>query len=397
MFLRALTDITIKQIPSDAYPTRKTILNFDFCNEFECEDSWQDLTNKGVITLPKNLYVRNERGKFVSLGTEFGKPVSNINIGGFSTGIPLLLRGDEVTIAYGYKYFNAARQEVVDKSQIFSGFISNVTSKKPLVFEIEDNMWKLKQIQAPIKTFTSEDKLEDILRFLLKGTSFTVNALTQTTFGNFRTGNETVAECLARLRRLYNFESYFRGNELRSGAQVYIESEAKEYIFKFQENIITDELEYRRKDDVILSAVARNTIEQANGTTKDGFTKTKKVRLEVLVTLQPDGSVVQFAKTKNVDYPPNTGGERRTFIFPGAKSISDLVALAKQQLLKYYYTGFRGSFTTFGIPYIRQGDNVRLIDPVLPERNGLYKVKRVKYSGGVNGQRQIIYLDFKLN
>lgn len=37
-----------------------------------------------------------------------------------------------------------------------------------------------------------------------------------------------------------------------------------------------------------------------------------------------------------------------------------------------------------------------LIDKTLPERSGYYKVKSVRYTGGVNGLRQEINLDYKI-
>ena len=49
---------------------------------------------------------------------------------------------------------------------------------------------------------------------------------------------------------------------------------------------------------------------------------------------------------------------------------------------------------TFGIPYVRHGDNVDILDAIIPERNGRYKVKSVQYSGGVIGLRQEIELDY---
>ena len=75
----------------------------------------------------------------------------------------------------------------------------------------------------------------------------------------------------------------------------------------------------------------------------------------------------------------------------------DLINLAKSDLEKYYYTGFKGSFLTFGTPFIKFGDNVVLENNILPEQNGTYKVKAVNYSGGENGLRQNIELDYKLN
>jgi hypothetical protein len=40
------------------------------------------------------------------------------------------------------------------------------------------------------------------------------------------------------------------------------------------------------------------------------------------------------------------------------------------------------------------GDNVQLIDNTLPERNGLYKVRSVEYTGGFSGLRQVVELDY---
>ena len=45
---------------------------------------------------------------------------------------------------------------------------------------------------------------------------------------------------------------------------------------------------------------------------------------------------------------------------------------------------------------MQQGDNVDILDDVLPERNGRYKVKAVKYKGGVGGLRQEIHLDYQI-
>ena len=54
----------------------------------------------------------------------------------------------------------------------------------------------------------------------------------------------------------------------------------------------------------------------------------------------------------------------------------------------------KGKFKTFGLPFVKHGDYVDIIDPVLPERNGRYVVKGVGYEGGINGLRQEIELDY---
>ena len=156
---RVFTNITIQQLTQlktpGALPRNKT-LYFDFVNEFECSDTWRDLTNDGKVIIPKNLYYVDTNGKRQPLwGT-------NVNIGGF-TSSPLLMRGDAVTIDYGYKFFRDNKEKFEGtynskkNSHLFTGFISRVTSKKPIEFLIEDNMWKLKQIPAPIHTFKATD------------------------------------------------------------------------------------------------------------------------------------------------------------------------------------------------------------------------------------------------
>jgi hypothetical protein len=398
MHLRPVTKITFEQRPSDAFPNRTKKFVFGFATDYEASDSWTDLTNKAKITVPKNTYVRDENGKRVGLG--------NLNGGGFSLKDPLFMRGDHVTIEDGYKYRNKKGNEVQEVNTIFRGFISNVGAKKPIELECEDNMWLLKQTAAPNKVFpASKYTLEGILKELISqvntqwGTPFTVNALTKTSFGDFRTQNETVAEVLARIRKDYHFESYFRGDELRSGSIVYIEAEAALQNFSFQQNIIEDELEYKRKDDILLSATAYSVNRfQTTSLTKTGHKKTKTERLTVWVAFRNGKLISEVKKSgEKKDFPVTERGESRTLYFWNVQTADELIKLAADELAKYYYTGLKGKFTTFGLPFVRQGDNAKITDSVLPERNGTYKIKSVDYKGGVSGLRQIINLDFKIS
>lgn len=393
--VRLFIKATFVQTPTNAFPKRTKTLIYDFLHSYDSTDSWTDLTNQSKITLPKNVSVTDENGRQYNIGG------TNINIGGFDNDNPLFLKGDMVTIESGYRFFDEKGNDKLQTAVVFTGFISGVTSKKPFVLDCEDNMWKLKQIPAPNKTYKATDTLENILKDMLQGSGFTVNALSQTTFGAFRTQNETICEVLSRLRKDYHFESYFRGNELRCGAIVYVEQDAIDdgvNTFTFQQDIISDSLEYKRKDDINLSAIAYSiNKKELTTTTKDGSTKTKKERLEVLVTIR-NGQFVSSVKPagEKADFAPNTAGERRTLYFWDVTDTKVLIDLATKELQKYYYTGFKGKFKTFGLPFIRQGDNVDLADNKLPERNGRYKVKSVQYTGGVDGLRQEIELDYKI-
>lgn len=396
---RVITKITFTQQPTASFPGRKGTIIYNFCHDFDFQSSWQNLTDAGTITLPKNVYITDKTGKRISFGG------TNVNIGGFSNEEPTFLLGDKVIIQSGYVYYDQRGNEISPLQTIFDGYISGVTSKKPFVIEIQDNMYLLKQHQATggnngffsASKYTVETMLEEFIKNA--GLPFTVNKTTSTNMGDFITQNETIAEVLARLRKDFHFESYFRGSELRCGSFRYLEQDAVsagKKVFRFQQNIISDNIEYKRKDDTILSAVAINTIEESTGQmTKDGQEKTRKKRLEVLVTFRGGSdkpTVIVGSKEKPL--PPNTGGERRTLHFLGAKTTDELAKLAENELRKYYYTGLKGKFVTFGMPYVKHGDNIDILDAILPERNGRYKVKGVQYTGGVNGLRQEIELDY---
>jgi hypothetical protein len=399
---RVISNILIQQNPSNEHKTRTQTFAFSFCHSYECESGWRDLTNNGKLVLPKALYFRDQSGALQPLKG------SNINIGGFSSNEPLLLRGDSISIAHGYKYFESGNnaRETVQTAVIFNGYISKVKSAQPLEVELEDNMWLLKQTPVKTKTYSKTDTLESIMRDLIAQvnamwkTSFTVSSLSDTVFDTFPVGNEHVAQVLYKLRKKYGFEFFFRGDALCGGVLIYSAVKPNRKTFEFQRNIISDDLEYVRKDDIFMSALAHNTTTEATGAlTKDGKQKTKNVRLEVLVTIQdsaPLGYTFKEIKTGDT-VPDNEEGERHEFVGLNGSTAAQLAALAYGRLKQYYYTGLRGSFTTFGLPFVQMGDEANLVDPILPERNGVYKIKKVEYSGGVDGLRQKVHLDFRLN
>lgn len=389
---RIVTNITITQRPTTAYPSHNKILKLDFLESFEVESTWENQTTKGTLTIPKNLYyldVNNSKNPLN--GTK-------INVGGFGSE-PLFMRGDAITISAGYKD--------LQENTIFTGYISRVYSQIPIKIDVEDNMWLLKQTPLGTKTFTESDNIEDILKFICDKvnakhkTSITFNALTKTNVGNIiMVENETASQLLRRINTLYKFKSYFRGNELRCGVLNYLPSDVVRHVFIMNGqagNIPEDgqELEYSRKDDIVLSAAAYNTITEDDGVCKNGTTpKKKKTRLEVLVTYK-NGEESSKVIANGERVPENEEGERRTFFFPQAKTSKELIDLATQQLKNYYYDGLKGSFITFGIPFVKHGDYVELRNPIMQEQNGVFVVKSVEYFFN-DGLRQKVTLDFKV-
>jgi len=386
--LRPVTNITIT--------TATKTLFFDFVNHWEFSNNWEDLSAQGKIIFPKNIYVRDTKtNKRYPL---FGKNKA--------TG-EMFKKGDKVKIQTQYVYFdenlNEKRTPLIT---IVEGYISNVKIEMPVTLEFEDNMYLLKKTPMVNKSYNGSQSIESILNEALQvtnstfGTDFKCETISKTlvSWDNslLTAENETLATFLAKLKKDAFIFTYFRGNTLRVGRSVYTDLDSSTKIFEFQNNIISSDLSFKRKDDIVLSAVASNHIQEQTGTTKDGKAKVKNSRIEVLVTLQ--GDKVISKSVKSGDKPdPNTDGERRTFTFLEAKSEADLIRLATEALKKYYYSGLKGKFTTFGTPYVQFGDQCQIINNKLPEQNGVYKIKGVEYSGGIEGMRQVIQLDYKVN
>jgi hypothetical protein len=386
LMMRCYTEITVTQREKNG-DKRNNVLLFDFVTEFEAESQWTDLTAKGKVTLPKNVY-------YVDKTT--GQPVP---LGGTNKLINTIFqRGDKVNIAYGYYTYTTDGVEQLTVNDVFEGYISKVGSKQPITLELEDNMWLLKQVPVPPQTIPANATLETVIANLIKPLGFTVNATTATNIASSIIVNgESVASLLSRFKREFYIESYFKGTELRMGFEVYLPSEAStEVVMQFQQNIISDELNYQRKDDIQLSAVAISKYYVTNGTNKQGDEKTKEQTLKILLYPDIHGNWQYVKQDGNKPLPENLEGERRTLNYFGVTDAKKLFDLALPKIQRYYYDGFKGKLTTFAIPLVQMGNQVKLVDNILPDRNGTYKIKKVKYSGGINGHRQEIELDYKL-
>lgn len=247
----------------------------------------------------------------------------------------------------------------------------------------------------------------------------------QFSLGYLEIGDISCAEVLRKLKDQYHFESTFINNDLYFGVTIYNDSsefaiqnptQSGTYFFfndLYQNNKLTAsanifddcDLEYTNKEDIVLSAIVHCKSKKNTGkTTKDGFAVTKLEKLKILVYWDLLTSTFKYINLSipGAVVPSNPdGGERHDFIYPidinkTAPTITTLFSYGIEHLSKYFYTGFRGSFETFGFPFIRWNYNVNLIDPILSDRNGQYKVKKVIRAGG-EGISQKIFLDFKIN
>lgn len=404
MALRLYTKITIEQQGNGKYTAsqRDNIFVLDFVNQLEVVSTWQNLTDTCKIILPRNLYILKQTdGDMVNMGISVNDKDSekiNVNIYNQIAGNPpLFMRGDKVTVEAGYYFdqYQAYKSEVLESNIIFRGYISKISNRVPIVLECEDEMFKIKQIPVINQTWkASEYTLQSMLTEMLKDTGIVVKdgINLKTSVGDFKTQNETVGNVLDRLKAEGSIYSYLRivngVTELRASGIVYYPQDTNSEVFEFQNTIIKDDLEYQIKDDLNVALKLHSTRTRKDGTNKDGTDKMKEERVEIMY--DRNGLIPQSEWE-------NYRGSVVNIPVLGAITEADLLARAKEYLPKFYYTGFKGSFTTFGLPIVRHGDIAILQDKVIPERSGSYLIKSVTTSTGVNGFRQKVILHMLIN
>ena len=386
--LKLVSRITIQQQPTVDYPQRSDTYSFDFVHNVEIVTSWENLSDTCEIIVPQKVYFRKSDG---SLFSWQGK-----NIGGGETTAPVILRGDKITVELGYNYYDEAKKMRVTELNVeFEGWVSGVRSKKPMTIYAVDNMYKLTQVQAPNKTWTGYT-VQGVIKEMLQGTGFTLKEtmnskpITTKVKPDIYTQNQTVAEVLEMIQRNYKLECFFRGNILYAAAFRYWPEDVRTRLFRFQYNVIADNLDFVRTDDVILGIQAYSFGKFQNGTTKDNRPKTKLKRYECFAIYNRGVLNIYDAK------PQGWEGELRTMNLP-AESLDELKKLVRANAYKLIYTGLQGNFTTFGLPSLTHGDNAQLIDEVMPDRNGTYKVRKVVKTFGVGGYRQAVTLDMRVD
>lgn len=293
---------------------------FDFVTNIEIESSWMELMAKGSITLPANLKL------------DANKLKSQIK------------RGDKVEIYLGYAN---------TMYSIFNGYVARLKPTTPVVIEVEDEMFKLKQIMV-----TDVCKNETLKSFLSRNLPGVEIDCFDITIPRFVANKVTGTKLLEDIKSKLDLYSFFRGKRLVVGKQYDVANNSVQQA-KFNFNIISDNLEYRTKDDVLLLITAISN--KSNG---------EKVE-------------VQYG---------DHGGDEVTRNFPDNYTKAELYKQAKQEHEKAIYDGYRGDLTLFLEPFVRIGDVLELVKEDESDKTGRYHIDGVTYTFGVDGARQIVQL-----
>jgi hypothetical protein len=257
----------------------------------------------------------------------------------------LVSPGDRVMVRAGYDGI---------LHDIFKGYVAGISPKVPIEFRCEDEMYRLKQ-----STINDHINGCTVSALLKKHFNDIATDAVDAELGSFRIENLNRAKILEKLKEI-GLHSFFRQEVLVIG-KPYDPAFARKVTFHLsgeQRNIIEESLEYRRAKDVKLMVTA--------------------------ISLYPDG------KRKEVKVG-DQGGETRTLNYYNL-SVEELTKAAHRDYSRLIYDGYRGSFTAFLEPYVRQGDIVVLKSPEESDRAGAFWVDKVVYKCNTDGFRQEIKL-----
>ncbi|MBS1641542.1 MAG: hypothetical protein JSR11_03605 [Bacteroidetes bacterium] len=308
---------------------------FDFAVDIEIENNIDSLTDTCKLTLPRKFEWNLQT---IALGDD-----------------PILKRKDYVVVKYGY-----------DGNLIteFIGFVKDIKPGTPVTIECEDYMFLLKQ--KPITTtFKAGTTLKQLLNVVIPKTvdGYKVEFKTlddNIQVGEWRINNCTPARVLEELQKKFGLYSYFRlipeNNVVKPVLYVgwaYWIDGRKQDDFEFGYNIInSSDLVYKRAEDVRLKVKAISINE-----------KNKRQEIEI-----GDGD-----------------GELRTVHYYKV-DVATLKARAKKDLEKFKYSGYHGTFITFGEPSLQKCDVCSLTgNKYHPSGKYLTKkiVKKLSVTGGI--------------
>jgi hypothetical protein len=301
---------------------------FNGVTEAQVESSWDNLTDTCTLVFPRRVAWQ---GRSLATGAN-----------------PLLERKMPVMVRLGYDG---------QTTEVFRGFVRDISGEIPVRVECEDSMYLLKQgeVTTSYRSVTLGQLIADVV-----GSKVPYKVVADQPLGQFRINKSTPAKVLDYIRERYFVRSFFRDGTLYVG-WAYVAELQRERKIRFDRNVISHNLEFRQKDTVRLSLKA--------------------------VVMKGDG------KKEEVEIGERDG-EKRTFHYYNI-SAADAKKRLEAEAERLIYTGYRGSFTTFGSPDIRHGDVVDLSDPVYPDRAGRYLVKSVKTTFGTGGYRQEVELESK--
>lgn len=207
---------------------RKEDLIINRVTEIEYESSWKEMTDRGSLTLPRNIrYFDKYNVKEV------------------------FRKGDQVTIYFGYDGNNPKE---------FEGYVSEVSADIPIVIKFEDEMFNVRKI--PVNYSSANVGLESLLKTIIPG--YQIDPLEGVQLGAVRLSKTAVGAVLEKLQSSWGLHTYMRGKTVVCGKYYADEAEFEPVNFNLERNCVSTALNYKKKEDVSLKIKVVSTL--SNGT-----------------------------------------------------------------------------------------------------------------------------------
>ncbi|MGA0556527.1 hypothetical protein ACO2Q8_07750 [Larkinella sp. VNQ87] len=270
-------------------------------------------------------------------------------------------RGDAVTVKLGYD--GKLNTE-------FVGYLRAIYPNSPMKLEVEDAIYltrrdiKDKAFQKTTAVDVLKYVVSELNRQLPGNQQFkVVTDVDGLQFDKFTIVRSNGFEVLEKLRSETGLAIYARGNELHCHLK-YTEKTGQ-VTYDFSKNIEeSTDLQYVRKEDTkVLVKVVGRTKKGAN------------VEVEV----------------------GEKGGDVRTFQRPTISDKATLETIAKEELKKLSFDGYKGSLRGWLLPICSTGYTAKILDPDYKEREGSYYVNSVKTEFSSSGGRRTVTLGIKLS
>ena len=268
----------------------------------------------------------------------------------------VLKKGDDVKVTLSYQ----GKYEGVE----FIGKVSRIKTSFPLEVHCEDLMYVLKR-KLIVKSWITSVTLKDILQEITQGTEVAVaENIPEVTLDKYIIARKNGAQALEDLKKELSLTAFIDDdNKLYCGLAQSTNFNQKA-VYDLNYNLVENKLEFKTSDELKL-----------------------KVRYEYIA---PDNTRTQVEVG-------DENGDIRTFHTSVVSDPVKLSELATAELEKLKYDGYRGSITSFLIPYATRGMTAVVMDSTHPNRDGRYFIKKVTTTFGLQGARRIVELGNKLS
>lgn len=196
--------------------------------EIEIESTWKEMTDRGSLTLPRNVRFFDKNRIY-----------------------DVFRRGDQVTVYFGYDGNNFKE---------FEGYIATVSADIPIVIHFEDEMFMVRKI--PVNFSSANISLEACLKAIIPG--YEIDALEKVQLGAVKLSKTAVGPALEKLQSDWGLYTYMRGKTVVCGKYYADESMFPAVDFNLERNCVSTSLNYKKKEDISLKIKVVSTLR--NGT-----------------------------------------------------------------------------------------------------------------------------------